>query len=413
MPHDQILFLPNRVRVGNQEIAFVELVKLAYLARIQLSAAGFYKTPKIHWNRDKGEGRPFYYFAYGAACSEVSIDTLTGEYVVERTDILHDTGRSLNRALDIGQIEGGFIQGMGWLTTEELVWDEKGRLRTHAPSTYKIPLASDRPKIFNVRLADWPEAFEPTVHRSKAVGEPPFPLGMSVLHALSDAVASVAGHRVCRASMHRPRPSACSWLSSACASRRQRRRRRRSALCSFDDRRTATLSGKIAWLCAGRGRLRAGIDPARGRGDHAGVAGRHNRHHRRRAARIHGHREGPRDAGQSCRRGANGRSAWARDRQCCGGRVALRILPVDGALAHSLIKQSERAEALLPQVLVFGGGHVGHALAAALALLPARTTVVETRPDALEGIARASPSGSRPCRRRWSAMRRQARPSWC
>lgn len=197
VPHDQILFLPNRVRVGNQEIPFVELVKLAYLARIQLSAAGFYKTPKIHWNRDKGEGRPFYYFAYGAACSEVSIDTLTGEYVIERTDILHDTGRSLNQALDIGQIEGGFIQGMGWLTTEELVWDEKGRLRTHAPSTYKIPLASDRPKIFNVTLADWPEAFEPTVHRSKAVGEPPFPLGISVLHALSDAVASVGGHRFC------------------------------------------------------------------------------------------------------------------------------------------------------------------------------------------------------------------------
>jgi xanthine dehydrogenase large subunit len=197
VPHDQVLFLPNRVRVGNQEIPFTELVKLAYMARIQLSAAGFYKTPKIHWNRDKGEGRPFYYFAYGASCSEVSIDTLTGEYVVERTDILHDTGRSLNRALDIGQIEGGFIQGMGWLTTEELVWDDKGRLRTHAPSTYKIPLASDRPKIFNVTLANWPEAFEPTVHRSKAVGEPPFPLGMSVLHALSDAVASVGEHRIC------------------------------------------------------------------------------------------------------------------------------------------------------------------------------------------------------------------------
>jgi xanthine dehydrogenase large subunit len=197
VPRDQVLFLPNRVRIGNQEIPFVELINQAYLARIQLSAAGFYKTPKIHWNRDKGEGRPFYYFAYGAACSEVSIDTLTGEYVVERTDILHETGRSLNRALDLGQVEGGFVQGMGWLTTEELWWDEKGELRTHAPSTYKIPLASDRPKIFNVTLADWPEAFEPTVHRSKAVGEPPFPLGISVLHALSDAVASVADHRIC------------------------------------------------------------------------------------------------------------------------------------------------------------------------------------------------------------------------
>jgi xanthine dehydrogenase large subunit len=197
VPRDQVVFLPNRIRIGNQEIAFADVVKQAYMARIQLSAAGFYKTPKIHWNRDKGQGRPFYYFGYGAACSEVSIDTLTGEYVVERTDILHDAGRSLNKAIDLGQVEGGFIQGMGWLTTEELWWDDRGRLRTHAPSTYKIPLASDRPKIFNVKLADWPEANEPTIHRSKAVGEPPFPLAISVLHALSDAVASVADHKIC------------------------------------------------------------------------------------------------------------------------------------------------------------------------------------------------------------------------
>lgn len=197
VPLDQVVFLPNRVRVGNQEISFNDLVKQAFVARIQLSAAGFYKTPKIHWDRAKGRGHAFYYYAYGAACSEVSVDTLTGEYVVERTDILHDTGRSLNRAIDIGQIEGGFIQGMGWLTTEELWWDGKGRLRTHAPSTYKIPLASDRPKIFNVALTDWSEAYEPTIHRSKAVGEPPLPHGMSVLHALSDAIASVADHRFC------------------------------------------------------------------------------------------------------------------------------------------------------------------------------------------------------------------------
>ncbi len=194
---DQVVFLPNRVRIGNQEISFNELVRQAYIARIQLSAAGFYKTPKIHWDRAKGRGHAFYYYAYGAACSEVSVDMLTGEYVVERTDILHDAGRSLNPAIDIGQVEGGFIQGMGWLTTEELWWDGKGRLRTHAPSTYKIPLASDRPKVFNVALTDWSQAYEPTIHRSKAVGEPPLPLGLSVLHALSDAVASVAGHKVC------------------------------------------------------------------------------------------------------------------------------------------------------------------------------------------------------------------------
>ncbi len=197
VPRDQIVFLPNRVRVGNQEIAFGDLVKQAYMARVQLSAAGFYKTPKIKWDRAQGRGHAFYYFAYGAACAEVSVDTLTGEYVVERADVLHDVGRSLNPAIDLGQVEGGFIQGMGWLTTEELVWDDKGRLRTHAPSTYKIPLASDRPKVFNVALTDWSQAYEPTIHRSKAVGEPPLPLGLSVLHALSDAVASVAGHRIC------------------------------------------------------------------------------------------------------------------------------------------------------------------------------------------------------------------------
>jgi len=197
VPADQVVFLPNRVRVGNQEIAFNDLVKQAYLNRIQLSAAGHYKTPKIHWDRAKGRGHAFYYYAYGAACAEVSVDVLTGEYVVERADILHDTGRSLNRAIDIGQVEGGFIQGMGWLTTEELWWDGKGRLRTHAPSTYKIPLASDRPKVFNVALTDWSEAYEPTIHRSKAVGEPPLPHGMAVLHALSDAVASVADHKIC------------------------------------------------------------------------------------------------------------------------------------------------------------------------------------------------------------------------
>ncbi|AQZ50494.1 xanthine dehydrogenase molybdopterin binding subunit [Martelella mediterranea] len=194
---DDIEFLPNRVRIGGREIPFPELVKAAYFGRVQLSAAGFYKTPKIHWDRAAGKGRPFYYFAYGAACTEVSIDTLTGEYIFERTDILHDVGRSLNPTIDIGQIEGGFIQGMGWLTTEELWWNDKGHLRTHAPSTYKIPLASDRPKIFNVRLTDFSENREPTIGRSKAVGEPPFMLAISALEAISMAVASVADYRVC------------------------------------------------------------------------------------------------------------------------------------------------------------------------------------------------------------------------
>ena len=193
----RVTFHANEIQIGEERISFNDLVKQAYIARVHLSAAGFYKTPDIHWDRAAGKGRPFYYFAYGAACSEVSIDTLTGEYRIERTDILHDVGRSLNPALDKGQVEGAFIQGMGWLTTEELWWDDAGRLRTHAPSTYKIPLASDRPRIFNVNLADWSENRELTIKRSKAVGEPPFMLGISVLEALSMAVASVADYREC------------------------------------------------------------------------------------------------------------------------------------------------------------------------------------------------------------------------
>ncbi|SLN55976.1 Aldehyde oxidoreductase [Roseovarius albus] len=194
---NDVEFLPNQVRVGNEVLPFDTFIKEAYMARVQLSAAGFYKTPKIHWDRTKGQGRPFYYFAYGAACSEVTIDTLTGEYRIERTDILHDVGHSLNPVLDKGQVEGAFIQGMGWLTTEELWWDDAGRLRTHAPSTYKIPLASDRPREFNVKLADWSENRELTIKRSKAVGEPPFMLGISVFEALSMAVASVADYQTC------------------------------------------------------------------------------------------------------------------------------------------------------------------------------------------------------------------------
>jgi xanthine dehydrogenase large subunit len=197
VPQEQIEFLPGQVRVGNQEILFRELVWQAYMARGSLSATGFYKTPKIHWDRASGRGRPFYYFAYGAAVSEVAIDTLTGESKVLRVDILHEVGRSLNPAIDIGQIEGGFVQGMGWLTTEELWWDREGRLRTHAPSTYKIPACSDRPQVFNVRLLETAENREDTIFKSKAVGEPPLMLAISVLHAISDAIASIADYRLC------------------------------------------------------------------------------------------------------------------------------------------------------------------------------------------------------------------------
>ena len=184
-----VRFEDGMVHVGGESLSFDEIVKGAYMARVSLSSTGFYATPKIVWDRIKGEGRPFYYFAYGAAVTEVVIDTLTGENRILRTDILHDAGKSLNPALDIGQIEGGYVQGAGWLTTEELVWDDKGRLRTHAPSTYKIPACSDRPDVFNVALWNG-ENREDTIYRSKAVGEPPFMLGISALMALSDAVSA-------------------------------------------------------------------------------------------------------------------------------------------------------------------------------------------------------------------------------
>ena len=190
VPKSRIRFENGQVLIGNRAIPFGDLARQAHIARISLSSTGYYATPKIHWDRARGKGRPFFYFAYGAACSEVTIDTLTGEMKVDRVDILHDVGRSLNPALDIGQVEGGFVQGMGWLTTEELVFDAEGRLRTHAPSTYKIPCASDVPADFRVRLFESRGNKEDTIYRSKAVGEPPLMLGISVWTAIFDAVAS-------------------------------------------------------------------------------------------------------------------------------------------------------------------------------------------------------------------------------
>jgi len=184
-----VTFSDGHVAIGEERYTFAEADALAYQGRISLSATGFYKTPKIEWDRIKGRGRPFFYFAYGASVTEVAVDTLTGENRILRTDILHDAGASLNPALDVGQVEGGYVQGAGWLTTEELVWDDKGNLRTHAPSTYKIPACSDRPDIFNVALWNG-ENREDTIYRSKAVGEPPFMLGISAWLALSNAVAA-------------------------------------------------------------------------------------------------------------------------------------------------------------------------------------------------------------------------------
>jgi xanthine dehydrogenase large subunit len=191
VPSDQIAFRDNQVFLGSRAIPFAEMATRAWRGRVSLSSTGFYATPKIHWDRESATGRPFYYFAYGAACSEVVVDITTGEMRVVRIDILHDVGRSLNPALDLGQIEGGFVQGMGWLTTEELVFDKEGRLLTHAPSTYKIPCSSDVPADLRVALFDNVNR-EETIYRSKAVGEPPLMLAISVFAAIADALHSLA-----------------------------------------------------------------------------------------------------------------------------------------------------------------------------------------------------------------------------
>ena len=186
----QVRFHDGRVLIGERNIGFGELAQHAYRARISLSSTGYYRTPKIEWDKAALRGRPFFYFAYGAAVSEVAVDCLTGETQLLRVDILHDAGTPLNAAIDLGQIEGGFLQGVGWLTSEELWWNAQGELQTHAPSTYKIPTARDWPAQATVRFLDGEPNREDTIYRSKAVGEPPLMLSISVLHAIRDAVAS-------------------------------------------------------------------------------------------------------------------------------------------------------------------------------------------------------------------------------
>jgi xanthine dehydrogenase large subunit len=200
---DDIEFVNNKVRIAAETITFESLVQRAWFDRVSLSATGFYRTPKINYDRSTFSGRPFFYFAYGAAVSEVIIDTLTGEYRLLRADILHDCGESLNPAIDMGQIEGGFIQGVGWLTSEELWWNSDGELMTHAPSTYKIPTCSDLPVDFRATMFESGKNREKTIYRSKAVGEPPLMLCLSVFHAIRDAVASVGGDR-CRPPLDAP-----------------------------------------------------------------------------------------------------------------------------------------------------------------------------------------------------------------
>ncbi|MYN08267.1 xanthine dehydrogenase molybdopterin binding subunit [Pseudoduganella aquatica] len=191
----EVLFFDNKIHVNGHTVPFPELVQKAYLARVQLWSDGFYATPHLHWDPKTMNGHPFSYYAYGAAVSEVVVDTLTGEWKLLRADALYDAGQSLNPAIDIGQVEGAFIQGMGWLTTEQLWWNEGGKLMTHAPSTYKIPGVSDCPEDFRVRLFE-NRNVEDSIHRSKAVGEPPLLLPFSVFFAIRDAISSVGGHKV-------------------------------------------------------------------------------------------------------------------------------------------------------------------------------------------------------------------------
>ncbi|MDD0974651.1 xanthine dehydrogenase molybdopterin binding subunit [Pseudomonas fontis] len=191
---EDVEFRNGHVRVRDEIMTFEALIQQAYFNQVSLSSTGFYRTPKIYYDRSQARGRPFYYFAFGAACAEVIVDTLTGEYKMLRTDILHDVGASLNPAIDIGQVEGGYIQGMGWLTTEELVWNAKGKLMTNGPASYKIPAVADMPIDLRVKLVENRKNPEDTVFHSKAVGEPPFMLGIAPWCAIKDAVASLADY---------------------------------------------------------------------------------------------------------------------------------------------------------------------------------------------------------------------------
>jgi len=190
VPEAEIEFSNNQVTAGSEAVSFAELVQLAWADRVPLSATGFYKTPKINYDRASFSGRPFFYFAYGAAVTESVVDILTGENRTLRVDILHDCGDSLNPAIDIGQVEGGYVQGVGWLTSEELWWNDRGELGTHAPSTYKIPTCSDLAPDFRVELMQSNPNTEDTIYRSKAVGEPPLMLALSAFHAIRDAIAT-------------------------------------------------------------------------------------------------------------------------------------------------------------------------------------------------------------------------------
>ena len=194
--NQEAIYKDQHIIFGNRQFEFKSIIQEAYLNRISLSSSGFYSTPKINFDKKKFRGRPFYYFCYGAAVSEVTIDILTGENVLERVDILHDAGKPINPALELGQIEGGFVQGQGWLTIEELNWKSNGQITTFSPSTYKIPAVSDIPKKFNVEIYKEGINKENVVNKAKTTGEPPLMLAMSVFYAIKDAIASIGNYQI-------------------------------------------------------------------------------------------------------------------------------------------------------------------------------------------------------------------------
>ena len=189
------LYKNGNIYVGNRVFNFNEIIKEAYLNRISLSSSGFYSTPNINFDKKNFKGRPFYYFCYGSAVTEVTIDTLTGESILDRVDILQDAGNAINPALEHGQIEGGFVQGQGWLTMEEVIWGNDGKIKTFSPSTYKIPAVTDIPKIFNVEIFKKNLNVEKVVNKAKTTGEPPLMLAMSVFFAIKDAIASISNYQ--------------------------------------------------------------------------------------------------------------------------------------------------------------------------------------------------------------------------
>jgi xanthine dehydrogenase large subunit len=192
----QGIYENGSVKYKGKSFRFNSLIKEAYLNRVSLSSSGFYATPKIHFNKKTFQGRPFLYFCYGAAVSEVIIDTLTGENKILRVDVIHDAGKAINPAIELGQIEGGFVQGAGWLTMEEVNWKSNGKITTHSPSTYKIPAVSDMPEQFNVEIYKYGKNIENVVNKSKTTGEPPLMNAMSVFFAIKDAIASIGDYKI-------------------------------------------------------------------------------------------------------------------------------------------------------------------------------------------------------------------------